>query len=416
MTSLTEIKNKITYRPQERMATLRSLSLGEQSTLLLDVSAYVQQDIIANLSDVELVNLLDHMDLRAAESVLERMKDEKRRTKIVKRLKSDIREKVEFFLRFHPKATLSLVHFNYIYVGGDVTVGEVGEMIEEHHQETGKFPEVLIHHQGALQGEVPLGVLVRASNAAKLAAYVKPVQTITYRAEVSEIIDTLTASGRKKVVVLDNDESVLGIIYANDAIELFGSLPAKSLYSFTGVDSSERPLDSALSKFYRRYRWLILNLFTAFFAGSVILMFQNTIDQLAIMAVFIPIVAGMGGNAASQAFAVMLRGLTLGAVTFKDAASIVSREATAGLLNGLVIGGIVAVISIAVYGDAWLGLVVGVTMIAQHIIAASAGSFIPLYLKHHGLDPATLSTMLMTTVTDVLGIAILLGLGTVLLL
>lgn len=402
--------------PKERLTRFRSLSTAEQSVVFLELSAYIQQALFGQMTVHEIVDVLDHMDLQGAEKVLPRLTDGRKRAKVVKRLKTDIREKVEYFLRFHPKATLSLIHFNYLFLSQDTTIGEAGDAIDEHYGDTGKFPEILVHEGGVLLGEVPIAVLVRERNSATLKKFVRSVQTVSYQAEISDVINVLTQSERKKVVVLDHDGSVIGIIYADDALSLFGDMPIESLYNFTGVDSSERPFDSVLVKFRHRYKWLIVNLGTAFLAGSVILFFQDTINELTILAVYIPIVAGMGGNAASQTFAVMLRGLTLGAVSFRDGKTVIVREAAAGSLNGLVIGSIVALISVVVNGSPLLGLVVGLTMIAQHTIAATAGATIPLFLKHIGKDPASVSTVFITAVTDVAGISILLGLGTLILI
>jgi len=148
----------------------------------------------------------------------------------------------------------------------------------------------------------------------------------------------------------------------------------------------------------------------------MIYLFQDTIDRLVILAMYIPIVAGMGGNAASQVFAVMLRGLTLGTITYKTAAPAIWREVQTGVLSGLMIGGIVAIISIIWNDSALLGLVVGLTMVGVHIIAGFFGAFVPVFLKHHGLDPASVSTMIITTATDVLGLLFLLGLASLILL
>jgi magnesium transporter len=216
--------------------------------------------------------------------------------------------------------------------------------------------------------------------------------------------------------VLDNDESVLGLIYADDAIALFGKLPAESLYDISGMDDTSRPFDSVTKKFRSRYRWLILNLATAFLAGSMIFLFKDTLDRLVILAMYIPIVAGMGGNAASQAFAVMLRGLTLGTISLKNGWPAIKREVGAGLLNGLLIGSIVAIISLLWNQSMLLGVVVGITMVGEHLVAGFFGAFVPLLLKHFGKDPAATSTIFITTATDVFGLFILLGLGTIILL
>jgi len=406
----------ITRKPEERLARMRKLSSPEQSSIFQELSPHVQQVLLVKLKIVEIVDIVDHMDPRQAEKVLARIKDEKRRNKIIKRIKGDAKEKIEYFLRFHPKATMSLISFNYVLLSDKTTVSEAADAIDEHYQDTGKFPEVLVHENGKLIGEVLMSTLVRLRNSSTLRKHTQEVQTITYQAEVVDIIDTLTLSQRKKIVVLDHDQSVLGIIYADDTVSLFGKLPAESLYNVSGVDEGERPFDTVLHKFKSRNKWLILNLATSFMAGSMIFLFKDTLDALVILAMYIPIVAGMGGNAASQTFAVMLRGITLGTISLRNGMSAIWREIGAGFLNGIVIGLIVAVISVVWNNSALLGLVVGVTMIGAHIAAGFFGAFVPLLLKHLGKDPAATSTIFITTATDVLGLFLLLGLGSVILL
>ncbi len=416
MNDVRAVAKQVTYRPEERVALLRSLTIGEQSAILQSVSAYVQQQVLRELSDREVIDILDHMDLQSAQRLVTRIKDQKRREKIVAALKADIKDKIEYFLRFHPKATFSLVHFNYVFVPSTTTVGEAGEIIETHYEETGKFPEILVHEAGVLLGEVPIGVLVKERSNISLAKFVHPVTTITYQAEVGEIIETLTGSGRRKVVVLDHDNSVLGIIYADDALDLFGHMPAESLYSFTGVVSSERPFDPSIRKFKNRAPWLVLNLATAFLAGGVVLTFNETIDTLALLAVYMPIVAGMGGNASSQTFAVMMRGITLGSISLDNAWPAIREELYAAIMNGTLIGIIVAAISVIFNGSWWLGLVVGITMIVAHCVAGFFGALVPLIIKRLGYDPAMMSMVFVSTATDVLGLTCLLGLGTLILL
>jgi magnesium transporter len=407
-----ELLRTLTYRPDERIKTLRSLSIPEQSAAFSALSPYVQQSVLKGLRIHEIVNILDHMDLQQSQRVLARVQSAKKRNAIVQRLKGDVKEKMEYFLRFHPKATLALINFNYLFLDADLTVGQAGELIEEYYEETDRYPEILVHDQGTLLGEVQFSSLVRERNSRVLRKFVHELPVITYQAEVKEVVEVLTHSRSRKIVVLDHDTSVLGLIYADAVKSLFGDLPAESLYDFAGVDDSERPFDPVRKKVTNRYRWLILNLGTSFLAGFVVLTFQGTLDELVIMSIYIPIVAGMGGNAATQTFAVMVRGLTLGTISLQTAGSAIVKEGIAGIINGLIIGIIVTLISWLWNGDPMFGVVAGTALVGVHIIAALAGTVIPLLMKHLGKDPAATSTIFITTLTDVSGLFFLLGLAT----
>jgi magnesium transporter len=269
-----------------------------------------------------------------------------------------------------------------------------------------------VHQDGELIGEVSLSKMVRARNTTTLKKLVQPIDTISYQSDVSDIITKLTDTDQRKLVVVDHDTSVLGVVYATAAKQLFGHLPGESLYDFAGVDDSERPFDSVSKKVNSRYRWLILNLATTFIASSVVLLYQDTLDALTILAIYMPVIAGMGGNAATQTFAIMVRGITLGTISLQNAAPAIWRELAAGFLNGIIIGAIVALISAVWNGEPLLGLVVAAALIASHLVAAIAGTVIPLYMKHIGKDPAATSTIFISTVTDVSGLFFMLGLAT----
>jgi magnesium transporter len=415
-TVISDAARALTYRPAERMALLRAMSVPQRSAAFIELSPYVQQSIIEQLKVHEIIDMLDHMDMRQVERVITRIKNTKNRDTIVRRLKGEIKEKVDYFLRFHPQATLSLINFNYLFLSGSLTVGEAANIIDEHYRETGRYPELLIHDKGDLIGEVPFASLVRERNASFLKKHVQPIASISYQSTVSDIVSTIANTNSKKIVVLDQDSSVLGVIYAETMRPLFGNLPVESLYDFAGVDDREQPFDSVQKKVSHRYRWLILNLATCFLAGSVILVFQGTLDKLTILSVYIPIIAGMAGNAASQSFAIMLRGITLGSISLQTALPAIKREIAAGFINGAIIGAIVTLISSVWNGQPVIGLVVGFAIVCAQTIATLAGSAIPLIMKHYGKDPAATSSIFITTVTDVCSLLLLFGLATIILL
>jgi magnesium transporter len=156
-----------------------------------------------------------------------------------------------------------------------------------------------------------------------------------------------------------------------------------------------------------------VNLVTAFVAASVVALFQGTISQVVALAVFMPIVAGMGGNAGTQTLTVIVRGIALGELTWSNSRKALVKEATVGLGNGFVLGTIAALGAWALQGNPFLGLVLAMAMIINMFVAATAGTLIPLTLRAMKIDPALASSVFITTLTDVFGFFSFLGLGTI---
>jgi magnesium transporter len=197
-------------------------------------------------------------------------------------------------------------------------------------------------------------------------------------------------------------------------LALLGSHPA-SLYNFAGVSENERVFDSISTKVKHRYKWLILNLCTAFLAASVVGLFEKTLTQMVILAMYMPIVSGMGGNAATQTLAVMVRGITMGEISLKNAYPAILKEVGTGFINGAINGVIVYIVASFWHGNSMLGFVVGVAMVFNLVIAGLFGALVPLVMKFFGKDPATSATIFITTATDVCGFFAFLGLATLVL-
>lgn len=411
-----EIAHRLTYQAKSRLKFFRSLSSMEQVAVFELLSPHVQQSIFANINTAEIVHILEHMDLWRAENMLAKMKSYRLRKKIVRRLRGELKEKTEYFLRFHPKAAMTLLNFNYLLLPGGSTITDAARAIDQHHRETGKQPEILIQDLGELKGEIPLAILVRENNEELLRKYILPVRTISYQADIKEILNTFKTSKHGKVVVVDNEGSVLGVIYADDVLALIEKSPVTSLYNFAGVADTERSFDSVGSKVSHRYKWLIVNLATSFIAASVVGLYRDTLSQLVVLALYMPVVAGMGGNAATQTLVVIARGIAVGEITLRNGLPAIWREVGAGLMNGIITGFIVAIIALMWHQSIMLGVVVGLSVAANLVVAGFFGSVIPLAMKAVGKDPATSATILISTATDVLGLFVFLGLASLLLL
>jgi len=208
---------------------------------------------------------------------------------------------------------------------------------------------------------------------------------------------------------------VLGIIYSDDVLQLMHEQESASLYDFAGISDEESVMDSTRRKVRFRYKWLIINLFTAFLAAFTVGLFEATLTKYVLLAVYMPIVAGMGGNAATQTLALVVRGISLKQIDLKTAGRTLRNEMSAGFINGLINGVIVCGVVIAKDGDYRIAIVLALAMVINLFVAGFFGTLIPLIMHKLKKDPATSATVFITTATDVLGFVAFLGLATIIL-
>ncbi len=215
------------------------------------------------------------------------------------------------------------------------------------------------------------------------------------------------------VPVVDEENKLVGVITVDDVIDVIKDEATEDIMRLAGVSSDERVFTPAPESLRKRLPWLGVNLGTAFLAAAVVGLFQGTIAQITALAVFMPIVAGMGGNAATQTLTVIVRGIALGELSWANSRKALLKEALVGLGNGVTLGLVAAVIAYLTKGDPVLGLLLCAAMIINMFVAATAGTLVPLGLRAINVDPALASSVFITTMTDVFGFASFLGLATV---
>jgi magnesium transporter len=409
-----QILHKITFCPKERIGLFKAAPVNEQGFILLALSKHIQKKIVSALKNQEIIDFLHYLDWSEAAALLRRV-EERRRKEIIKKLSSDIKEKVEFLLKFNPKTAAGLMNLNYIEVDENASFKEVAGMVKDYEKKTKKFPEILVVKDGFLLGELEGHSLFFHRKGEKIKNYIRKVPSIKYNKSGKEVVSLFEKNPKNQIVVLDEDKSILGVIYSADLLKLISKESGRDLSLFAGVKEEEDVYDSALTKVRNRYKWLIINLGTAFLAASVVGIFQNTISKFVLLAVYMPIVAGMGGNAATQTLAVIVRGLALREIEFKTAKKVIVNESAAGAVNGIINGIIVAAVAWFFNKSPLLGLVVGMAMVVNLIIAGFFGTIVPLIMKLIGKDPASSATIFITTATDVCGFFVFLGLASLVL-
>ena len=215
------------------------------------------------------------------------------------------------------------------------------------------------------------------------------------------------------IPVVDAENKLTGVITVDDVIDVIKDEATEDVFRLAGVSKEDGVLTPPQESLRRRLPWLGVNLVTAFLAASVVGLFSNTIDKVVALAALMPIVAGMGGNAATQTLAVIVRGLALGELTWSNARQALLKEGLVGLGNGLALGLVAAIGTWVWKGSPILGGVLALAMIINMFIAATAGTLIPLGLRALKVDPALASSVFITTLTDVFGFFSFLGLATV---
>lgn len=278
-------------------------------------------------------------------------------------------------------------------------------------------------NDGKLLGLITMRELLFADGKAQLVnVMLRDVFVLRPEMTVSDAMKLSTTRHFPVYPVCDEQGELLGLVRGQAIFETEAFEITAQVGSMVGVDKEERISTPILRSFMFRHPWLQLNLLTAFLAGGVVAMFQGTIDQIVVLAVFLPILAGQSGNTGCQALAVTLRGITLGEIKIGDSRKLIVKEGLLGAMNGAPVG---IVTGIAMYFIAsaqhsphalLLAGVVFLAMVGACTISGISGAIVPLTLKRFGTDPATASSIFLTTATDVVSMGMLLGLATILIM
>jgi magnesium transporter len=238
------------------------------------------------------------------------------------------------------------------------------------------------------------------------------VLSVRVETDQEEVARQVASYNLLAIPVVDLENKLVGVITVDDVIDVIKDEATEDIYRMAGVSTDDSVFSPPTSSLRKRLPWLYVNLVTAFLAVGVVKAFEGTISQVTALAVFMPVVAGMGGNAGMQTLAVIVRGIALGELNIGNSRKALLKEGLVGLGNGVGLGGAAALAAWLLQGDPWLGVILGLAMLINMFIAATAGTLVPLGLRAMKVDPALASSVFITTLTDVFGFLAFLGLGT----
>lgn len=410
-----KVLTDILFKKDKRTQLFLNLSPQKRLMLLRSLTPSVRKDILTQVPDQELVELLHMVDPDEATDMLQLL-TRKRREKILQMVSEELKNSLSTLLEFDAETAAGLMTLDYIHVKSGDTIAEVAKKFKTHEKSTGRPPVILVMKEdGKLAGFLPGHELGFGRASELIGKYVKRLPSISYAATHDEVIHLFHAHPHSKVAVKNDGGDVIGIIYSDDVLNIMQEKEDSSLYDFAGIRREESIADSTSRKVRNRYQWLIINLATAFLAAFTIGQFEDILNQFVLLAVYMPIVAGMGGNAATQTLAVLVRGISLGQIDLRTAGRTLRNELGAGFINGMINAVLVAAVVVVVNGDYKIALVLAMAMIINLVVAAFFGTLVPLIMTKLGKDPATSATIFITTATDVLGFLAFLGLATAIL-
>ncbi|MEG1148094.1 MAG: magnesium transporter [Niameybacter sp.] len=373
----------------------------EKYSLLMIFSENRQRNIIEEMASDELTDLLGMLDEDQANKILAKMTEEDAR-------------KVRQLLSYDPSTAAGIMATEFVCVKAHMTVKQTLRYLQDNKEEIDHAYDLyVIDDLDKLKGVVTLKELVTTHFETTIGEILQPhVETIPFDMDQEEVGHLFEKYGYLTLPVIDRIGRLLGIVTVDDAMQILRDENTEDIHKLGGVGEGEKVNGTLKESVKSRLPWLFVNLLTAIFASAVVGLFEGTIEKVVSLATFMPIVAGMGGNAGTQTLTVIVRGLALGELDFKHIKKALIKELGVGLITGVSIGFVIAILGYLWEGNVVFGLVIGIAMILNMVVATLSGLIVPIVLKKLKVDPALASSVFVTTFTDVLGFFFFLGLAT----
>lgn len=402
--------------PPQREVVWELVTPDSDGDVLVELNDEVRSNLLSGMDESELVAATEGMDLDDLADLMPEL-PERVTYRVLQSMGHQDRERLQAMMAYPEDSAGGLMEPDIVTIRPDVTV----DVVLRYLRMRGDLPQdtdalFVVNRYDRYLGALYLTRLLTEDPAKRVAEIMdEGISGIPADAHASEVATLFETRDLVTAPVLSPDGRLVGRITVDDVVDVIREQADHSIMSMAGLDEDEDMFAPVVTSSRRRAVWLGVNLATAFIAAWVVGLFQATIDRVVALAVLMPIVASMGGIAGSQTLTLMIRGLALGQVQDSNARWLLLREIAVGVLNGLTWAAVVAIATVIWFGSWRLGGVIAIAMIANLAIAAVSGVCIPLLLKRIGVDPALAGSVVLTTVTDVVGFMAFLGLGTLIL-
>lgn len=385
--------------PDQAANVLSHLPDETAAAVLLQPSMERAVEVVQELDPDDAADIVAEMDGRQRDALLE--------------ASGDAGDIIEGLLDYPEDTAGGLMTPEVLAVRRQWTVGEAIDAIRRRATELEQiYYTYVVDRDDVLIGVVTMRDLIIASPVTLIDEVTeRDVASVSVDTDQETVASMISNLNLLALPVVDRKGRLVGIVTVDDVIDVIHEEASEDFQRLVGAGADERTDSPFFYALRMRLPWLLVNLATAFAAAAVVGLFESTIAKLTLLAIYMPIVAGQGGNTGAQTLAVLIRGLSLGEVPVGQGRRVVLREFGLGVANGVAVGAITATIAQLVSGRPGLGVVIGVAMVLNMALACTFGALIPLGLRRAGLDPAQASSIFLTTITDIVGFGLFLGLA-----
>ena len=402
----------------DRKKLIFFLGSSIEPEIILELDKDIRKEIISVVGEHTFLNVVSKLDTDDLIVVLEELDEDKRGQYLKLLPKKSQRELVKKGLKFPEDTAGRIMSTNVVSVSASWTIGKTLKFLRQKKEllPDDIFEVYILDSKKKPVGTLNLNTLVRSSSNTTVRDIMNTqFKTIPIDTDQEEIALGFKQNNLISAPVVDKSGKIVGQINSDDIIDIIEEEAEEDLLRLSGVQSGHI-YSAVLQTIKSRFTWLLINLFTAIAASFVIAIFESSLRQVVALAILMPIVASMGGNAGTQTLTVAVRALALREITRANALRVIGKEFVVGAINGLIFAAIIGTIASYWFEMPLLGFVIAAAMILNLVIACLSGILIPLILDKTGVDPAIASTVLLTTITDIFGFFTFLGLGSIYLL
>lgn len=378
-----------------------------------ELSDEIKLEFLDEMDSVEVASLTEGLDVDDIVDILQQLPD-RVISEVLQAMSTQDRQRVESVLTYDEDTAGGLMDTEVITVRPDITV----DVVLRYLRRFDEIPEItdnlfVVNRDDKFVGNLPLGMLLTSSPTTRVREVMNTeVSRIHVELTDSEVAQLFQRHDLVSAPVVDDENRLLGRITIDDVVDVIVEDADHSLLAMAGLSDTEDTFSSIAKTAPRRAVWLGVNLLTAIFASTAISLFEDALDKVVALAILMPIVASMGGVAGSQTLTVVIRGMALGQIERGNLNWLLSKEFAVGALNGLLYALVVGCVVSLWFQDPTMALIIGLAMAINLMAAALSGTLLPVFLRFLNIDPALAGTVILTTITDVVGFISFLGLAT----